>query len=175
MIIKLERVSLSRNTFSFIFHIKILVYFLHSMISRADLNDEWASYAGPGGWNGKNPHLSLVLYIESILDCLVTKYKFFNQNKYIIMSMCNFCLLWYFLSTDPDMLEVGNGGMTTEEYRAHFSIWALAKVTWNQKINIFRHLHIIMYSAYLHFFCTSRLLYWLVVTLEHWMSPQKNC
>ncbi|XP_061989262.1 alpha-galactosidase-like isoform X2 [Rosa rugosa] len=28
---------------------------------------------------------------------------------------------------DPDMLEVGNGGMTEEEYRAHFSIWALAK------------------------------------------------
>ncbi|KAG6625147.1 alpha-galactosidase-like isoform X1 [Carya illinoinensis] len=28
---------------------------------------------------------------------------------------------------DPDMLEVGNGGMTTEEYRAHFSIWAIAK------------------------------------------------
>ncbi|KAG8473393.1 hypothetical protein CXB51_035717 [Gossypium anomalum] len=27
----------------------------------------------------------------------------------------------------PDMLEVGNGGMTTEEYRCHFSIWALAK------------------------------------------------
>ncbi|XP_058779359.1 alpha-galactosidase-like [Vicia villosa] len=50
-----------------------------SMISRADQNNKWASYAGPGGWN------------------------------------------------DPDMLEVGNGGMTTEEYRAHFSIWALAK------------------------------------------------
>ncbi|XVF24772.1 hypothetical protein REPUB_Repub13aG0156300 [Reevesia pubescens] len=28
---------------------------------------------------------------------------------------------------DPDMLEVGNGGMTTEEYRSHFSIWSLAK------------------------------------------------
>ncbi|KAG5045894.1 hypothetical protein JHK82_015276 [Glycine max] len=28
---------------------------------------------------------------------------------------------------DPDMLEVGNGGMTYQEYRAHFSIWALAK------------------------------------------------
>lgn len=28
---------------------------------------------------------------------------------------------------DPDMLQVGNGGMTTEEYRSHFSIWALAK------------------------------------------------
>ncbi|XP_031477911.1 alpha-galactosidase-like isoform X2 [Nymphaea colorata] len=28
---------------------------------------------------------------------------------------------------DPDMLEVGNGGMTLEEYRSHFSIWALMK------------------------------------------------
>lgn len=28
---------------------------------------------------------------------------------------------------DPDMLEVGNGNLTTEEYRSHFSIWALAK------------------------------------------------
>ncbi|KAL6643363.1 hypothetical protein ACP70R_019028 [Stipagrostis hirtigluma subsp. patula] len=28
---------------------------------------------------------------------------------------------------DPDMLEVGNGGMTKEEYRSHFSIWALVK------------------------------------------------
>ena len=26
---------------------------------------------------------------------------------------------------DPDMLEVGNGGMTTAEYRSHFSLWAL--------------------------------------------------
>jgi len=26
---------------------------------------------------------------------------------------------------DPDMLEVGNGGMTTEEYRSHFSMWAM--------------------------------------------------
>ncbi|OVA10768.1 Glycoside hydrolase [Macleaya cordata] len=50
-----------------------------SMTSRADLNDKWASYARPGGWN------------------------------------------------DPDVLEVGNGGMTTEEYCSHFSIWALAK------------------------------------------------
>ncbi|KAG9455189.1 hypothetical protein H6P81_008093 [Aristolochia fimbriata] len=28
---------------------------------------------------------------------------------------------------DPDMLEVGNGGMVYHEYRAHFSIWALMK------------------------------------------------
>jgi alpha-galactosidase len=26
---------------------------------------------------------------------------------------------------DPDMLEVGNGGMTTTEYRSHFSLWAV--------------------------------------------------
>jgi alpha-galactosidase len=26
---------------------------------------------------------------------------------------------------DPDMLEVGNGGMTDNEYRAHFSLWAV--------------------------------------------------
>jgi len=31
------------------------------MISRADLNDKWASCAGPGGWNGNHPHHSLVL------------------------------------------------------------------------------------------------------------------
>lgn len=28
---------------------------------------------------------------------------------------------------DPDMLEVGNGGMNDTEYRTHFSLWALAK------------------------------------------------
>lgn len=28
---------------------------------------------------------------------------------------------------DPDMLEVGNGGMTHEEYQSHFSFWALLK------------------------------------------------
>ncbi len=26
---------------------------------------------------------------------------------------------------DPDMLEVGNGGMSADEYRAHFSMWAI--------------------------------------------------
>ena len=26
---------------------------------------------------------------------------------------------------DPDMLEVGNGGMSRDEYRAHFSLWAM--------------------------------------------------
>ena len=30
---------------------------------------------------------------------------------------------------DPDMLEVGNGGMTNSEYVVHFSLWAISKVT----------------------------------------------
>ncbi|KAH9306868.1 hypothetical protein KI387_011272, partial [Taxus chinensis] len=50
-----------------------------SISSRADQNNKWAKYAGPGGWN------------------------------------------------DPDMLEVGNGNVTREEYRSHFSLWALMK------------------------------------------------
>lgn len=28
---------------------------------------------------------------------------------------------------DPDMLEVGNGGMTNDEYQSHFSLWCLIK------------------------------------------------
>ena len=39
---------------------------------------------------------------------------------------------WYIYSgpygwNDPDMLEVGNGGMTTTEYETHFSLWCLMK------------------------------------------------
>jgi alpha-galactosidase len=48
-----------------------------SMISRVDLNTQYAQSAGPGHWN------------------------------------------------DPDMLEIGNGGMTDDEYRAHLSLWAI--------------------------------------------------
>ncbi|KAK7386103.1 hypothetical protein VNO78_26057 [Psophocarpus tetragonolobus] len=50
-----------------------------SMISKADINEVYANYARPGGWN------------------------------------------------DPDMLEVGNGGMTKNEYVVHFSLWAISK------------------------------------------------
>ena len=28
---------------------------------------------------------------------------------------------------DPDMLEVGNGGMTADEYRTHMSLWAMLR------------------------------------------------
>src|SRR5690242_21230770 len=26
---------------------------------------------------------------------------------------------------DPDMLEIGNGGMTTDEYKLHMSLWSM--------------------------------------------------
>ncbi|CAI5479684.1 unnamed protein product [Closterium sp. Yama58-4] len=50
-----------------------------SMMRIADINNKWAKYAKPGGWN------------------------------------------------DPDMLQVGNGGMRQSEYRVHFSLWAIMK------------------------------------------------
>ncbi|KAM7271147.1 hypothetical protein ACFE04_030361 [Oxalis oulophora] len=50
-----------------------------TMLSIIDMNDVYAEYARPGGWN------------------------------------------------DPDMLEVGNGGMTKSEYTVHFSLWAISK------------------------------------------------
>ena len=28
---------------------------------------------------------------------------------------------------DPDMLEVGNGGMTHDQYQSHFALWAALK------------------------------------------------
>jgi len=80
------------------------------MTSRADQNDRWASYAGPGGWNGKSSD------IRRFCSCLnICELKIDNR----------FSCVW---TSDPDMLEVGNGGMSEAEYRSHFSIWALAKV-----------------------------------------------
>nr|AAR02007.1 galactan:galactan galactosyltransferase 1 [Ajuga reptans] len=49
------------------------------MVSRADMNEYYADYARPGGWN------------------------------------------------DPDMLEIGNGGMNKDEYIVHMSLWAISK------------------------------------------------
>ncbi|XP_027337166.1 alpha-galactosidase 1-like [Abrus precatorius] len=50
-----------------------------SMLSKADVNEIYADFAKPGGWN------------------------------------------------DPDMLEIGNGGMNKSEYIVHFSLWAISK------------------------------------------------
>lgn len=49
------------------------------MVDTVDLNNQWANYAGPSGWN------------------------------------------------DHDMLEVGSGKMTIDEYCSNISLWALMK------------------------------------------------
>ena len=38
-------------------------------------------------------------------------------------------VVFFVTAADPDMLEVGNGGMTNSEYVVHFSLWAMSKVT----------------------------------------------
>ena len=40
---------------------------------------------------------------------------------------CALSLVRVLCVCSPDMLEVGNGGMSTEEYQAHFSLWCLLK------------------------------------------------
>ncbi|WOL07212.1 Alpha-galactosidase 1 [Canna indica] len=35
----------------------------------------------------------------------------------------------WIIGIDPDMLEIGNGGMTNNEYVVHFSLWAIFKIT----------------------------------------------
>jgi hypothetical protein len=45
------------------------------------------------------------------------------------------------------MLEVGNGGMTFAEYRSHFSIWALMKVSDHEDwTNIVGHIQLLLQS-----------------------------
>lgn len=56
-----------------------------------------------------------------------------NFQSHLVSYLClNACILIYLkcnlIVIDPDMLEVGNGGMSLEEYRSHFSIWAVMKV-----------------------------------------------
>lgn len=57
------------------------------------------------------------------IKSLLIKYSFMLLMLHYFLLVLNFMVL-----LDPDMLEVGNGGMTVEEYRSHFSIWAIAKV-----------------------------------------------
>jgi alpha-galactosidase len=60
-------------------------------------------------------------------------YDHFEGNKGYSLGMMNIVDLQVGLAdyagpghwNDPDMLEIGNGGMTTEEYRTHFSMWSM--------------------------------------------------
>lgn len=67
--------------------------------------------------------------LEFLMLVMVTFFFFFFYFALfdLILSISFDEVLILMIHSDPDMLEIGNGGMTTEEYRSHFSIWALAK------------------------------------------------
>ncbi|KAF6170582.1 hypothetical protein GIB67_031327 [Kingdonia uniflora] len=52
-------------------------------------------------------------------------------------------LMSHVFNLDPDMLKVGNGGMSTEEYRSHFSIWVISNVLGNATLFL-----LITFAAY---------------------------
>ena len=64
-----------------------------------DIFDGWSGADGHGDWFG----------VVEILDRQVGLEAFAGPGHW----------------NDPDMLEVGNGGMSADQYRAHFSLWAL--------------------------------------------------
>ena len=72
----------------------------HMWRSTGDIADTWVRTEKNQSWeNG----------VMNILDLQVGLESFAGPNHW----------------NDPDMLEVGNGGMTDGEYRAHFSLWAM--------------------------------------------------
>jgi alpha-galactosidase len=58
------------------------------------------------GWEGKKDWM---IGMTNILDLQVERWRHSGPNRW----------------NDPDMLEVGNGGMSHTEYVSHFSLWAM--------------------------------------------------
>jgi alpha-galactosidase len=73
-----------------------------------DTGNLWRSTGDIGDrWDSNKPHESLG--VVQIIDQQVGLESYAGPGHW----------------NDPDMLEVGNGGMTNTEYRAHFSMWCL--------------------------------------------------
>lgn len=74
-------------------------------------NDPWLWGAEVGGhlWRTTGDIYDAWESVTSIIDQQVGLEKYSGPNAW----------------NDPDMLEVGNGGMSDTEYRAHMSVWAL--------------------------------------------------
>jgi alpha-galactosidase len=73
-----------------------------------DIGNLWRSTGDIGDkWDSNKPHESLG--VVQIIDQQVGLETYAGPGHW----------------NDPDMLEVGNGGMTNTEYRAHFSMWCL--------------------------------------------------
>ena len=73
-----------------------------------DIGNLWRSTGDIGDqWDSNKPHESLG--VVQIIDQQVGLETYAGPGHW----------------NDPDMLEVGNGGMTNTEYRAHFSMWCM--------------------------------------------------
>jgi alpha-galactosidase len=77
---------------------------------------EWGSNK-PWEWAGEVGHLWRTT--GDIVDSWNSMIKIFEQQK----DLSKYAGPGHW--NDPDMLEVGNGGMTTEEYKTHFSLWCM--------------------------------------------------
>ncbi len=77
---------------------------------------EWGT-AKPWEWGKEVGHLWRTS--QDILDRWDAMIDIFEKQK----DLAKYAGPGYW--NDPDMLEVGNGGMTTEEYRTHFSLWCM--------------------------------------------------
>jgi alpha-galactosidase len=76
----------------------------------------WDPSVQPQTWAG--PVSNLWRTTDDISDSFGSMVKIFHQN----VGFASFAGpgRW----NDPDMLEIGNGGMTDTEYRSHFSLWS---------------------------------------------------
>jgi alpha-galactosidase len=80
---------------------------------------EWGENK-PWLWAGKDPvEASSWRTTGDISDNYASMLKIFKQN--VVLDQYAHLGHW----NDPDMLEVGNGGMTDVEYRSHFSLWSI--------------------------------------------------
>jgi alpha-galactosidase len=80
---------------------------------------EWGSNK-PWLWAGKPPvSAGSWRTTDDINDSYASMLKNFKQN--VVLDQYATPGHW----NDPDMLEVGNGGMTDVEYRSHFSLWSI--------------------------------------------------
>ncbi len=80
---------------------------------------EWGENK-PWLWAGKDPvDASSWRTTGDISDNYPSMLKIFKQN--VVLDRYAHLGHW----NDPDMLEVGNGGMTDVEYRSHFSLWSI--------------------------------------------------
>ncbi|CAI5976606.1 unnamed protein product [Closterium sp. NIES-64] len=90
-----------------------------SMMRIADINNKWAKYAKPGGWN--DPDMLQVGNGHSLIPPIPNPY---HDPAFALPPRPPSP------PSDLDMLQVGNGGMRDSEYRVHFSLWAIMKVRW---------------------------------------------